>query len=57
MNEQKIFFKSIQDRLSTVNKSYHDAFKSLKEEELMNLCEHDSLLEKVHQELKSSEKI
>jgi hypothetical protein len=56
MNENKLFLKPIHDKLFTVNKNYHERFKDLKKEELIGLCKHNSLLEKVHQELKSSHK-
>jgi len=38
-------------KLAAVNKSYHDGFKNLNNEELGGLCEHNSLLEKVHEEM------
>ena len=50
----KLFLlKSNYNKLFTVNKSYHENFKSLDETELSNLCKHNSLLEKVHKEMKT----
>ena len=44
----------LNNNLFTVNKSYHESFKSLNTEELKGLCEHNSLLKKVHEELQSN---
>lgn len=41
-------------KLFSVNRSYHESFKHLSNEELLGLCDHNSLLGKVHEELKSS---
>ena len=41
-------------KLFTVNKSYHESFKHLSNKELVGLCDHNFLSEKVHKELKSS---
>lgn len=45
--------KIIEKKLFTVNRSYHESFEKLNEKELVGLCEYDSLLTKVHKELKS----
>ena len=43
--------KLIEHKLFTVHKSYHDSFKSLNNDELVALRDHESLLQKVHEEL------
>ena len=43
--------KILEKKLFTVNKSYHESFKNLNEEELVGLCRYDFLLEKVHEEM------
>jgi hypothetical protein len=45
-------FKLMEKKLFTVNKSYHESFNNLNSDELNGLCKYDSLLEKVHKELK-----
>jgi hypothetical protein len=45
-------FKLMEKKLFTVNKSYHENFNNLNSDELDGLCKYDSLLEKVHKELK-----
>ena len=54
INMKSNLMQLYEKKLFTVNKSYHESFKHLSNEELIGLCDHNSLLEKVHKELKPS---
>ena len=51
--KENSLLKLIEKKLFTVNKSYNENFNFLEKEELAGLCKHESLLKKVHEELKS----
>lgn len=53
MRENYLLNKLTEVKLLIVNKSYHANFNNLTQEELEGLCTHDTLLERVHAELKS----
>ena len=46
------FFNTTFNRSLTVTQSYHENFTQLNDAEITGLCSHDSLLKKVHEEMK-----
>ena len=56
INKYNYLIDPVFHKLAVVNKSYHDNFKNLSNEELGGLCNHSSFLDKVNEELQSGER-